>query len=398
METIELLTEPQPIAPAAPRTEVATAAATAIDFGTIDLTTLALAKFGDWKAQVKLASDTLKGVQHDLSTQAKIDAAKSLRWRLIGQPVADARKVSKGLKSRLAATSKAVGAAEEQIAAALEAAAVHITPQIEQAEQRIADEKAERDRLAAEAAAKEAARVETHHANIRRIQGYIAQAQGQPAAKIAAAIDFLRTVPIDAAYEEFQAPAEEARQDTLLRLQTLHEQAEQREAEARRVREQAAENARLAAELAARQRVLDAQAAELAAARRIHQAEEYTALAAVVPAASITQDAQESGSVRGDAPATYASNTPEAADVPSGFEEAAAPAEVRAAAPIIDVVDPDTDDLPLTLSAVGEAEIRALIKHIESAFATKFPTQPKPGVEWWAELKAGAARVKELLA
>ena len=108
-----------PIAAPALRTEVATAAAGALDLEKINLTDLALAKFGDWRGAVAAVKANLGSLALDLSTQARVNDAKSLRERLINVPRAEARKVSKALKSRLAATSKDVGAAEDQIVAFL---------------------------------------------------------------------------------------------------------------------------------------------------------------------------------------------------------------------------------------------------------------------------------------
>lgn len=33
-------------------------------------------------------------------------------------------------------------------------------------------------------------------------------------------------------------------------------------------------------------------------------------------------------------------------------------------------------------------DIDALLEHLQGALASKFPTQPKPSVEWWARLRA----------
>ena len=66
------------------------------------------------------------------------------RERLINVPRAEARKVSKALKSRLAATSKDVGAAEDQIVAAYDDAETLITPKIDAAQKALDEEKARR--------------------------------------------------------------------------------------------------------------------------------------------------------------------------------------------------------------------------------------------------------------
>ena len=72
-----------PIAAPALRTEVATAAAGALDLEKINLTDLALAKFGDWRGAVAAVKANLGSLALDLSTQARVNDAKSLRERLI---------------------------------------------------------------------------------------------------------------------------------------------------------------------------------------------------------------------------------------------------------------------------------------------------------------------------
>lgn len=274
----------------------------------------------------------------------------------------------------------------------------------------------EKAKAAAKKAAEEveAARVAAHRANIAKIKGYIAQAHGATAAKLQVAIDFLKSVPIDEAYQEFQAEAEAARDDTLLTLENMLDQAQEREAEAERVRLQKIENDRVAAELETQRRALAEQAAELKRqqdeadararaaeaeeARRIEQADEHAALAAVVPAAEPegTTEGQHSQQVLKAEPetadatdrGTVADASPRGGAMGVGQAAAAAPA-----------VDPDTDDLPLTLSLEDEAVIRSLLAHIDAAFAgTKFPSHPKPGPAWWAELAASRDRVRGLLA
>lgn len=147
-----------PAVPAEPvATAVAVAAAAAVDHTKIDLTAVALAHFGDWRGEVKKVNANLSTLAVDLSTQAKVDEHKSLRWRLIGQPRADARKVAEALKKRLGATSKAVGTELDDIVKAWDKAEDLITPKIEAAEAKLAAEKAERARIEAERAERVAA-------------------------------------------------------------------------------------------------------------------------------------------------------------------------------------------------------------------------------------------------
>jgi len=224
----------------------------------VNLTDVALAHFGDWRTQVANATATLTGVQHDLSTPSKIEEAKSLRFRLIGQPRAEVRKVSKALKSKLAGVSKSVGIEEDVAVAAYDEAEKLITPQIEAREQQLADEKAERERIAAERAAAQAA-------CLADIRGYVTRANvpGMTAARVDAGIALLASMSFPA--EQWLDPVAlaNAQCETLETMRAVHAMLTEREAAAARVEAQRIENERLAAELAAQQRQLDEQQAEL---------------------------------------------------------------------------------------------------------------------------------------
>lgn len=145
--------------PAAPPQELAPVAKATLDLARVDLTDVALAQFGDWRKDVAETTKKLTGLVLDLSTQAKIDEAKSLRHRLINVPLAEARKVSKALKSKLTSVSAEVGKELEKIEADYTMAGQLITPKIEAREAEIAEEK----RIAAE---KESARRAAHEAGI----------------------------------------------------------------------------------------------------------------------------------------------------------------------------------------------------------------------------------------
>lgn len=254
----------------APRTEIAAAAADALDLTKIDLKDVALAQFGKWREKSAAARKTLTGVQHDLSTQAKIDDAKSLRHRLINVPLADARKVSKALKSKLNTVSGEVGTELVKIEADYAEVALLITPQIEAREAEIAEEK----RIAAE---KEAERIAGIQAQIDIIRGYLAKAQApdMTSARIQKGVELVEAMVIGDEFAELKGAAEEAKRSTLAGMLNLRDLAKAREDEAARLEAQRIENDRIAAEqaaqaerLAAQQRALDEQAAKIAAAQK----------------------------------------------------------------------------------------------------------------------------------
>lgn len=143
-DTLDLPT----IADPAPETAQPAGVPATVDLKKVDLQDVALAQFGDWRADVADARKNLSTLVLDLSIPARIAEAKSLRERVINAPRAQVRKVSKALKSRLTAVSKAVGAEEEAAVAAYDEAEKLITPQIEAADQRIEEERLEKQRAA----------------------------------------------------------------------------------------------------------------------------------------------------------------------------------------------------------------------------------------------------------
>lgn len=227
-----------------PRAAVATIEAGAVDLAKLDLQAVALAQFNTSHAAANTAREKLTGVVHDLSTPTKLADAKSLRHRLIGQPLAEARKVSAGLKSKLTAVSKAVGAELVAIESAFDAADALIKPQIEARE---AELEAERQRKA-EA---EAARMQKHRDNLAKLAGYVEHARGLPSARIADGIAKVSGIEIDReAWEEFADQAEKQKADTLAAMQKLHADALADEERERAAAALKAEQERLAAERA----------------------------------------------------------------------------------------------------------------------------------------------------
>lgn len=245
-----------PPAAVSPRTDIATAAAAQIDLRKVDLEAAALAHFGEAREAIVKAKVTLDGVVHDLSTPGKLADAKSLRNRLINIPLADARKVSAALKSKLTAVSKAVGVELTAVEADFAAAEKLITPQIEKRDAEVAEEK----RIAAE---KEAARKQAHEDELAVLAGYVDQAKGVSAERIAKGIAFVQSIEIDPAkWEDFTPRAIEQRQVTIERLQVLHATTLAAEQAAAALEAQRIENERVAAEQKAAAEKLAADMAE----------------------------------------------------------------------------------------------------------------------------------------
>jgi hypothetical protein len=184
------------------------------------------------------------------------------RQRLIGQPRADVRKVSKGLKSKLAEVSKAIGAEADKAVAAYDDLELLITPQIQTREAQLEEEREEKARIERE-------RIAGLDAKLASLAAWIDRCKepGMTAERIANGIKALNDSTLDPAdWQEYLARAQARRDEVLDVMRQIHSDtlaAEMRAAELERQRE---ENARIAAELAERQRVLDEQAAELARA------------------------------------------------------------------------------------------------------------------------------------
>lgn len=238
-------------------TAIAQAAeAGAIDLTKIDLLKVALAHFGDWKADTKAATEHFTTLVVEMPTQAKVDDYKSMRQRWINAPLAKARATSKALKSKLTSVSKDVGGELEAIEAAWADVDALITPQIDA---RQAELDAERE---AKAQA-EADRKARHEDKIATIRACVDRCEGLPSERIANGIAQVEGMTFGEDCEEFLAKYQAAQAETLTAMRNLHAQAAQREAdELKRL-----ENERIAAELAEQRAALERQAAELLAQR-----------------------------------------------------------------------------------------------------------------------------------
>ena len=414
------------IAAAKTSASIAVVAPTPPDLSKIDLTDVALAMYGKWPDEVKAVKANLSTVVLDLSAAAKITEARSLRTRLILNPLAAARKVSAGIKSKMAATSKAVGAELEKIEAAYKEADALILPKIEARE---AELEAERE----EARKAEEARKEKHRTNLEAIRIYIdrASAPGMTAERIAKGIAQLEALPTPTkeAWEEFAVPAANAICETLDKMRALHAKALADEAaEAERVR-RAAELAEQERRLAAERAEIERQRAELEAARALQAQQRMDAS----PAGPASDGSQKPGGDGADCPAKAGSDVtrsedasrreapPESAqdggkECNGGHAEQRPPQAADAAPAVASVVTvhpsaltaappmvpspggvtlsvgagPITMIEPATQADPRDALLRealALTKYAAAPFFGRFPTHPKTTPEWWAGLR-----------
>lgn len=227
----------------------------------VDLRAVALAQFGDWRGAVAAARKTLAGVVHDVSTASKLAEVKSLRQRLINEPRAEVRKVSKAVKSRLAAVSKDVGAAEEEAVKAWDEVETLITPQIEAGDAALEAARQAAARLAAE-------RQQKIDDELATITGFLERAkdtEGMTAERVATGIGKLEALTFSA--EDWTDPvaAAKVQVQTIEGMRQLHAKLAAEEAAAAQMAALREANERMAKMLADQQAALDAQAAALRA-------------------------------------------------------------------------------------------------------------------------------------
>ena len=234
----------------------------------VDLLALAVSRFGAWRAGAAALVERYRSVAFDLTTTK---GYKDLTTAIseVRAPRFAAQNVSKASKTELSGISKAIGAEEAAVAAFLDDTEKRLVALRDTHDEKVKAEKAEAARVDGE-------RIAGHIAKIATIKSFLARSQGLPSSRIALGIEQLAGQVYGPDWQEFAVAAASAQCETLEAMRSLHAQAVEREAaaallEAQRVEReaeqarQAAENARVAAELAERQRAMDLQAAEFAA-------------------------------------------------------------------------------------------------------------------------------------
>jgi hypothetical protein len=276
-----------PLDTAAPATTT-TALATkpAADIAPLSIKDTVLAQFRATEPGLIQLADKYRRVAFDCATTKGLDNAKAARLDLRENGRYAVQRAEKRIKAEVNDLKATMAEEAARLIAIIEPVEAHVDGQIKAREEQIAAEKAERERIAAEAAAAaaavEAARKARHEAGLARIASYVTLAAGKTSSQIAAGISFVQeTVCTDlTAWEEYAGQAQAALDATLAALRTLHADTlarEEREAEAARVAAEnarvAAENARIAAELAEQRRAIEEQAAALRAQQQAAEAE-----------------------------------------------------------------------------------------------------------------------------
>jgi hypothetical protein len=305
--------------------------------GTPSINDAALALFTPLEADMTALAAKYHNVAYDMTTTKGAKAARDARLELRESGRFAIQRLRDQTKGQLNDCKTAIETEATRLIAIVEPAEVAIDKQIKAHEQKLADEKAAKEKA-------EAARVQKHTEDIATIAGYSDKARGLPVERIEAGIAYVRGIDVSAAiFEEFADRAAAEKAATIARLEQMA--ADRRSADAAEAQRQ--ENERVAAELAAQQRKLDEQAAELARQREA-MAPAPQAAPAAAPAAAPTP-----------APAAAAAR-PAPAAVPQPAAHAAA-----GAAPAAEV-DPDarvslgqikTLIAPLSIDAAGMEQL-----------------------------------------
>lgn len=248
METLEF----PPIAASAPPTPALAA---------VTLKTAALAHFDAIEPTLRALAEKYRAVAFDVTTTKGMDAAKKARLDLRENGRYAVQRAEKAVKDEVNDLKRVIAPKVESLIAIVRPVEDHVDGQITAQEERLAAEKAERERIEAERKAK-------HEAGIATIRSYVAGAQGKTSAQIEAGRCRLLGVMIGDDWQEYREQAEAALAETLATLQAMHDTAKAAEEAAAAAEAQRIEQARIAAEQAAEAKRLAEAAAELARQQR----------------------------------------------------------------------------------------------------------------------------------
>ncbi|MEJ5151209.1 hypothetical protein [Comamonas sp. MYb396] len=322
--------------------------------GTPSINDAALALFTPLEADMTVLAAKYRNVAYDMTTTKGAKAARDARLELRESGRFAIQRLRDQTKGHLNDCKTVIETEATRLIAIVEPAEVAIDKQIKAHEQKLADEKAAKEKA-------EAARLQKHTDAIATIAGYSDKARGLAVERIEAGITYVRGIDVSAAvFEEFAERAAGEKAATIARLEQMA--ADRRTADAAEA--QRVENERVAAELAAQQRLLDERAAELARQRE--------AMAPAPQAAPVAAPAPAPAAVARPAPAAMSQSAAHAAAAAP-----AAPASSTDCAPAA-VVDPATRVTlgqiktliaPLSIDAAGLAQLG--FPHVATEKASK---------------------------
>ena len=230
---------------------------------------------------VRALAERYRAVAFDLTTPKGLAYGKAARLDLRENGRFALQRARDATKDLLNGAKKDVEAEADRLIAIVKPVEDHVHGQIEARETVLAAEKAERDRIEAEAREVERVKVELRKAGqlagLAALRNYVTLAQGMPSARIASGIAAVEAIIIDpAVWDEFFTDANTAKDETLANLRSLHAKTEAAEEDAMRAEAQRIEQARVAEEqrierdrLAAERAEVERMRAEIAAAHEL---------------------------------------------------------------------------------------------------------------------------------
>lgn len=363
----------------------------------------ALASFEPIEAHMRTLAARYKDVAYDVTTTKGMADAKAARMVLREEGRYAVQRLQDRLKKEANDLKRTLDAKGDELIALVKPAEDAIHAQIEAEEKR---KEAEREAKAA----KERERIAGLDAKLAALSVWADRCKepGMTAERIEKGIALLEDALIDPAeWQEYAARAEARKAEVLGVMNDLYGQAVDREAEAARLEAQRMENERIAAELAAQRAEIERQAAALRQQEQEIEAARQRADAAgrsadlgtgETPAPGqretppITQDADESAPAPAHVCATLPGYGSEPQIVSMYRMGRDAPGESLETSEA-EAVHIKTEDLP-ALPPPAPAPQSAihlcwdLLQVLKTPYAGRFPSHPKPGPEWWADVRS----------
>jgi len=227
-----------------------------------------LAQFADAERTVTALAEKYKRVAYDCTTTKGMADAKAARLDLRENGRYAVQRAEAKVKGEVNDLKRIMAGEVERLVGIVRPVEDAIDQQIKAREERIAAEKAERERQAAEAARIEAERRQRLEDGIATLAGYVQKAQGKTAAEMARGIAFVEGIRIDPEHwQEYTERASGTLAGTLQALRTMHANQVKAEADAAELEALRREKAeREAKELAQREREEAERQAEISAA------------------------------------------------------------------------------------------------------------------------------------
>lgn len=199
----------------------------------------ALALFSPLETDVTTLADRHRNVVFDMSTPKGFKAAKDARLELRESGRFAVQRLRDKTKDQLNDCKKVIEDEATRLIEIVEPVETFIDGQIKVHEKKLADEKAERDRIEAE-------RKQKHLNAIAKIEGYVAMAEGLPIERIEAGLAYVRDIDVSAeVFADFAVRASAQKDATIRALEKMITEARERAA----AEELRLENERLQAQL-----------------------------------------------------------------------------------------------------------------------------------------------------